>query len=146
MIRPATEADIDALCVIGARYVDMFPSENVSFSRDTFAEYLRNLIAQQVVNEDVALLVSECSGAVVAVFAGIVIPFPIIGQKVAVKLSWGTLPQYGVQGVALLRAAEKWARSRGATRLAASVFGEKAIKLMGDLGYSPTEMIFEKAL
>lgn len=132
------------MCAIAALYVPTFPSEGVTFSPATFKEYLCNLVDRQATDLDVAIIVSEHDGVLTAAFAGGVILFPVTGERVAVKLNWGALPSHPGHGVAVLRAAEKWARERGATRLSASVFGEKAIKLMGDLGYSPTELIVEK--
>lgn len=146
MIRQATAADIDELCDIAAFYVPTLPFENITFSAPTFREYLARLIAAQEQGADTVALVKVADGAIVAAITMAVCVVPLTGLRTAIKLNWGALPSHAGAGIAVLHAAEKWARERKASRFVASVFGNRAERVMRAKGFAPTETTFEKVL
>jgi GNAT superfamily N-acetyltransferase len=68
------------------------------------------------------------------------------GDLQAQKLGWYVEPAYAGHGLKLLRAAERWARARGAVCIIASSPAKRVSRVLTGLGYKPMEMIYRKDL
>lgn len=68
------------------------------------------------------------------------------GDLQAQKLGWYVEPAYAGHGLKLLKAAERWAKARGAVCIIASSPAKRVSRVLGGLGYTPMEMIYRKDL
>ena len=116
-------------------------NKEVSFDKISFAAYAHGFAAGSPVSK---AFVSEKDGELASFIFVILLMQPLSGELIAMKSLWeAKIPGHGRS---VLRAAEKWAKERGAKRMIVGCFETQTEKLLGAIGYSEFEKSFEKVL
>ena len=141
MIRSATLDDVPALLEMGARFHAMSPWSGFPLDRDRLEENLRGFIA----SDHAAILVLDNLRGAVGVF---VAQAYFAAATVAQEMFWYC--EAPSQGLALLDAAEAWAKDKGADIMTMirleGVENERMDKIYRRRGYAPTEHNYMRAL
>lgn len=137
MIREATPADIPQVMALGKEFAD---EAGVTARVGWDDAHVEALLQGMIDSEDGILLVS--GGGMIG---GVVYPHPFSGTRVFVEMFWRARDG---NGLALLKAAEKAARERGASQsiMVAMDDMDRTRRLYAALGYAPTEAQFMKEL
>ncbi|HEY3607226.1 MAG TPA: GNAT family N-acetyltransferase [Pseudonocardiaceae bacterium] len=146
MIRPATEADLDALV---ASSIGLFAED--AGTRDPLRNpdwpqvHGRKAFADNLVNPNMLVLVADVDGTVVGHLTGGYYPASDMWLAPRADLiSFYLQPAHrgGGIGTQLADAFVAWARERGAARLLVSAYAtnEAAIRFYQRLGFTPLEM------
>lgn len=141
MIRPATTSDVPRLIEMGERFR----------SSSTYNKYLAEnseqmrRFAEKIIDGD-GLLVSERSGKIVSMLGFVVFPHFMSGETTGGEVFWWVEPEHRGEGLKLLRAAEKCARSVGAKRFQMIAPSEDVEKLYELMGYEYVESTYQKML
>jgi len=142
-IREATLADVPALVAMGADFL-----HTTSYARlvaDNPAQMDR--LARQLIASDDGLLLVADAGALVGMIGVLVFPHHLSGERIAGELFWWVDPTVrGALGVRLLRQAEGWAVTRGATALQMVAPDRRVGVLYERLGYAPIETAYQRRL
>lgn len=144
-IRPATEADIPRLVAMGERFI----SETAYRDRITNSPDAMWTLAERLLGggEDATILVAERDGAVIGMIGLVAFAHHISGERFVGEVCWWVDPEArGSAGVRLLKAAEQWARERGAVALQMIAPTEHVAGIYQALGYTPVETTFQKGL
>ena len=142
-IRAATEADIATMVAMGQR----FRNESVYAARlaenpDQMAAHGRMLLA----SDDGLLLVAARDGEVVGMIGALIFVHHLSGALTAAESFFWVNPDARGCGVRLLRAFERWARTRGATTVQMIAPTPEVEQLYARLGYAPLEVAYTKEL
>lgn len=141
MIRTATASDVPRLIEMGERFR----------SSSTYRKYLAGnseqmrRFAEKIIDGD-GLLVSERSGKIVSMLGFVVFPHFMSGETTGGEVFWWVEPEHRGEGLKLLRAAEKCARSVGAKRFQMIAPSEDVEKLYELMGYEYVESTYQKML
>lgn len=141
MIRTATASDVPRLIEMGERFR----------SSSTYRKYLSGnseqmrRFAEKIIDGD-GLLVSERSGKIVSMLGFVVFPHFMSGETTGGEVFWWVEPEHRGEGLKLLRAAEKCARSVGAKRFQMIAPSEDVEKLYELMGYEYVESTYQKML
>lgn len=90
------------------------------------------------------VLVLAPSGDLVGMIGMLAMPHFVSGQMVASELFWWVEPESRGHGVRLLRAAERWAASVGATHIHMIAPGVDVARLYERLGYTQIERVYQR--
>lgn len=146
MLRAATAHDVDACLDMCRRFYDESALTELPYD----AQAMRKTLAQLIEAEDGALFVAEKSGALVGMAAALAYPAYFNAQKLAQELFWWVDPaaRGGVIGIRLLRALERWAKSRGCAALTMICLpiDSPAESVYQRSGYRPSERAYIKGL
>ena len=137
MIRRATVLDVVDIVDLTAKTARSIPYD-IGFDPGHFACVVFKLLK----SEGLALISERdrLTGFILAV-----LDIGVYGSHVrGAKVTW--VSEHPGDGARLLKAAEEWARSQGATRFTASAPDPRSAKLLKRLGYAEVETSFEKAL
>ena len=143
MIRRATEEDTGRLVEMGRRFV----AETAY--RDLIAvqpEKLAGVITTMLANPEAVVLVSGLDATLTGMIALLVYDHPYSGERMAFEAVWWVEPEARGDGVRLLRAAEQWARERGAIAMQMVAPNERVGNLYARLGYAPVETSYQRSL
>src|SRR5947207_12552252 len=77
---------------------------------------LRALALHLMADESGAIYVAENGGRLVGMIGAFAFAHPVSGERVGSEIMWWMEPDARGAGVRLLRAAERWAKTQGATR------------------------------
>jgi N-acetylglutamate synthase-like GNAT family acetyltransferase len=139
VIRPASIQDIPEMISIGSKMLD----EEMPFVTHN-ADYLRRYFVSFIEGQNKLALVLEIDGTVNGFLMATVVPSALSGELVGMKCSW--VMKHRGQGMALMRAAETWAASKGAKKWFAALPGEIPRKVMERMGYKSIEINYQKVL
>jgi GNAT superfamily N-acetyltransferase len=141
-IRLGTEADIEPLVAMGARFHRDSPYAAIV---DCNPDRMRELGVWLLTHG--AILVAEQDERQVGMLGIAIVPHLVSGQPCAGECFWWVDPDArGSAGVRLVRAAEKWAKEQGAEFLELGAPGPRVERLCEALGYRPIERSFQRAL
>lgn len=141
MIRAAVEADIPRMVEMGLRF------HRESSYKETLAanpEQMRTLCVQLLSGH--GLLVSERDGELVGMIGFFISPHFISGESAATECFWWVEPEYRGEGIRLMREAEKFARSSGATKMMMIAPTDQVANVYERLGYDFVEYAYQKSL
>lgn len=143
-IRPALPSDTDALVALGLAFVRDSPyTEHVAENPDQ----IRRIIAFLLAQPNSTILVAEQEGAVVGLIGLAIVPHIWSGVPTAGELAFFVHPDHrGMVGVRLLKAAEAWARSRGAHAMSMIAPTPEVGQLYQRLAYRAIETNYEKRI
>lgn len=147
MIREATVADTGALQRMAARFLSKDGPYGNRFTVDPRqVDVLASYMTQQ--GPDAAVFVAEQDGAVVGMFGVFCLLHPILGLRIASELCWWMEPEARGSRLALslLRTAEQWAKTSGATWLEMIAPSERVAAFYDRLGYERTDVHYLKTL
>lgn len=143
MIRPATEADVPDIVAMGLAFL------RESSYHATFAENAEQMAAtarRLIASADGDLLLLERRGIVLGMLGLIAYDHFISAQRVAGEVVFWVDATARGNGVALLRAAERWAVAHGAVSMQMISPSARVDALYQRLGYAPIERTFQRAL
>lgn len=144
-LREATHADLP-------RLVEMF-TEFVSSTQ--YAQYVGNnpeisagMIARMIGADDCAVFVADSPNGIIGMLGLLIFMHPFSGECVSSELFWWLDPKHRGPGVWLLRRGERWARSKGATRMTmmAPKDNQRVADIYQVVGYHEVERLFQKDL
>lgn len=144
-IRPATDVDIPRLVEMGTRFI----SETTYRDRITNSPDAMLALAERLLTggDDATVLVADRAGAVVGMIGLVAFAHHISGERVVGEVCWWVDPEArGSAGVRLLKAAEQWARARGATAIQMIAPTDDVARIYLALGYVPVETTFQRNL
>jgi GNAT superfamily N-acetyltransferase len=142
VVRRAVLQDVQAIVDLTRELFPLLKNEGIVFDAATFMHFADAFIRGQ--GDLAAGFVSESRGEMAAFIFVTLLYQPLTGRMVAMKGLWESrVPGHGR---AVLRAAERWAKERGADRILVSCFEPQAEKLLIRLGYHETERTFERVL
>lgn len=143
MIREAVADDMGRLLEMGQRFVaESEYASFISINTESLARTITNLSE----SPDGTVLVAEADDVPKGMIAMIVYDHPYSGERTAFELVWWMEPESRGNGLRLLRAAEDWARERGATSMQMVAPNERIGALYRRLGYQPVETSFQRSL
>ena len=143
-IREATAEDVDRLVEMGCAFLEA--SAYAGRIRKNPAQ-MAALIEQLIGMETGAVLVAERHAEPVGMIGLIVYPHSISGDLTGAELFWWVNPEArGRTGIALLRAAERWAKDRGAQQMLMIAPNKDVEQLYAALQYTPLEVTYERTL
>lgn len=142
MIRAATIGDIPRIVEMGGRFIEGVYPAAITFNADTLA-----VLTEQLILGAGAVFVAE-TDAVVGVIALLTVTQPMSGEIVATELVWWMDPEArgGRAALELLKTAEDWARSQGATRLQMIAPSDKVALFYEKLGFQRVEVAYMRNL
>lgn len=143
MIRRATLEDTDRLIEMGRRFVS-----ETTYSTLVSADPQRvaGLVFDLLDNPSAVVLVSGSDATLTGMIAAIAYEHPFSGEQTAFEIVWWVDPEARGQGVRLLRAAEEWARERGAKRMQMVAPNGRVGELYARLGYAAVETSYQRSL
>jgi hypothetical protein len=139
VIRSASMYDIPEIISIGRKLLE----EEMPFVTHT-TEYMQRYVIAFIEGQNRLALVLEVEGMVTGFILASVGPSALSGELVGTKHSW--VMKHKGQGMALMRAAETWAASKGAKKWLATLPGEIPRKVMERMGYKSIEINYQKDL
>lgn len=143
MIRQATTEDSERIIEMGKRFVEGTSyKEIISINPSRLEAAISHVIA----NPDGVVLVSGPETDPTGMIAMLTYDHPFSGARTAFEIVWWVDPEARGDGVRLLRAAEEWARSRGATAVQMVAPNERVGSFYRRLGYAPVEMSYQRSL
>ena len=154
VIRPATDADFDALVELdwssAVHHVDLDPAFYRLPDRDAIAAFLRRRIADPDREILVAVVAGDVVGMVDVTLAGEPDPGSIIRPVRTADLGISVLDGWRRRGIgrALMAAAEQSARRRGARQLVLDMSSANAdaLAFYRSLGYATHELVLRKPI
>lgn len=145
VIRPATEADIDAIVTMGESFIAGteyrdFIGANRSSMQATAARMLEN--------RDAIIFLSQNVTGLTGMIGGVVYVHPYSGALTAFEAFWWTEPTARARGtgVRLLRAFERWAQTKGATHVQMVAPNGHVGSFYERAGYALVECSYQRAL
>lgn len=101
-----------------------------------------------LLNDDAAIFVVDADDAVIGMLGLLCFQQPFSGELVATELFWWLDPDHRGHGGWLLKRGEKWAKSKGASRLTmmAPIDKPRVAETYQALGYAPVETVFSRSL
>jgi GNAT superfamily N-acetyltransferase len=143
MIRPATSEDTARVVEMAQRFVaETEYSDVIALQPDRVAATVERLIA----NPDATVLLSGSDATITGMIAMLAYDHPFSGERTAFEVVWWVEPEARGDGLRLLRAAEEWARGRGATAVQMVAPSQRVGELYIRLGYAPVETSFQRRL
>lgn len=140
-VRPAVEADLPTILVMGRRFLASSSYRDVL--RDNPQQMARFASALM---EQGGLFVLEVDGAVVGMLGALMTPHYLSGDAIATEVVWWVDPAHrGWGGRQLLEAAEQWAKTQGAVALQMIAPDERVGRLYERAGYSFVESAYQKS-
>lgn len=142
MIRRAEAGDLERLMEMGQRFV---ASTEYASRISIDPERLSDTIVKVATNPDGVIFVSgpEVPTGMIAMVA---YDHPFSGERTAFEVVWWVDPEARGDGVRLLKAAEDWARERGATAMQMVAPNDRVGALYRRLGYEAVETSFQRRL
>ena len=107
-------------------------------------EQVENLLTGLMTEDDRLLLVSDESGSLTGMIGFVVYDHPISGERVGAEAFWWS--ERPGAGIKLLKAAEQWARSKGALvlQMIQPVEADRVGKIYERFGYRPVELLWQR--
>lgn len=142
MIREARLEDMDAVVRMGLRFAE----ERAEYDRVSVDPvHITTLAADLMASDSSVLLLLERPDGPRGMLGMFTYAHPFSGERVAYGLVWWVDPEVRGDGVRLLRAAEAWAKKRGAVvvQMAAPNGGETG-EIYERLSYHPVETAFAR--
>lgn len=142
-IRPAVAADVPEIVEMGMRFGKQSTyREHITLS----ATHLRDLAERLIVVEDGTIVVAQGAGGdLIGMIALHAFEHPMSGELVVLELAWWVEPAArGRAGILLLRAAEKWAQSVGASILQMVAPNAEVEHFYESIGMVPVERTFQR--
>lgn len=143
MIRRATDADVPRLVEMGRAF--LAGTRYAGAIRENPAQ-MAETAAGLIASEAGELLVAERGGQVVGMIGLLLYTHPLSGDRVASELFWWVDPDHRGQGIALLRAGERWARACGAVALQMIAPSDDVERLYERLGFVRIEAQYQRGL
>ena len=143
MIRPATHEDVPALVVMGQQFAQTEMYRDVLHENpDQITVVMTNLIDC----ETGTILALESESVLVGMMGIIYTPHFLSAEIYASEIFWWVTPGHRGDGVRLLRAAESWAKERGATKLQMVAPNERVGRFYDRMGFTRIETSYQKSL
>ena len=139
-IRQARIEDIPEMVSIGEAVIANSDAlADLPRDREAMTSYVEAFVSR----EEMAAMVFEMNGAIVGFILAMVTPSALGGGEIiGRKASW--IVRHPGHGAPLLRAAEAWAASKGATAFFASLPDPKPRPVMERFGYEAIETVYRK--
>lgn len=141
-IRPAIAADISALVHMGERFLAASPYADVL----TKNPQQMATLCQQLIDGTGVILVLDGGSGPVGMIGLYCAPHFLSGDLSVGEVFWWVDPDQRGQGVRLMRAAETWARERGAVAMQMVAPDDRVGALYQRLGYQPVERTYLRVL
>jgi GNAT superfamily N-acetyltransferase len=143
-VRQAQVTDLDRVVELGRRFLHEGPyAEELADNPERAGAFTHNLFN----TPGARILVAECEGKVVGVFALLAYPHLFSGELTAVELIWYVEPEHRAGGIALklLAEAEHTAREMGCLRMQLTAPTEEVGKLYKYCGgYKKIEVCYQR--
>ena len=143
MIRQARHTDTVRLMEMGARFI-----AETSYARLVAADPSRmlSIVEGVLAASNGAIFVSDIDGSLTGMIGVLVYPHPFSNELTGFDLFWWVEPEARGHGVRLMRAAEEWAKDRGATKMQMVAPSPRVETLYARLGYEPIEVAYQRSL
>jgi GNAT superfamily N-acetyltransferase len=142
-VRRAVEADLPRLVAMGRRFIaESRYREHIACNPAQLETIMRRLIA----DDSGALFVADQDGAATGMIGVYAFAHPLDASPRVGELFWWVEPEHRGPGLDLLRAAEAWARERGARSLLMVAPNKRLAAAYRALGYAKLEEHFTKDL
>lgn len=141
MIRPATVDDIDAVTTLGLAFLSSgHYAGMLGINEDALRAYMARLIASAAAD----ILTDPDGHGMIGVQCG---AHPMSGEITAGEVFWYVKPdmRHGLGGL-LMKAAEAWARERGAKRMQMTAPDDRIGNLYTRRGFKRVETVYQKDL
>lgn len=143
-IREATGADAPRLLAMGQRFLAETPYRDLITPDE---ECVSRVIGQVMGSPDGVVFVSQATGGAVTGMIGVLLQaHPFSGEPTGFELVWWVDPEVRGHGIRLLRAAEEWAASHGATHMQVVAPNPRVEQLYQRLGYHAIEVAYQRRL
>jgi GNAT superfamily N-acetyltransferase len=143
MIRAATKDDTARIVEMGER----FASETEYREFITVdPERVREVVSNLVESENGVIFVSGSDATLTGMIGLVIYDHVWSGEATAFEVVWWVEPEARGDGVRLLRAAEKWARSKGIEKMQMVAPNRKVGILYERCGYVPVETSYQRNL
>lgn len=145
MIRESRPEDVSRLIDMGMRFLSETSYREIVAAKP---ERLADTILNIVNNPDGVILVADDDGRAVGMIAMLAYDHPFSGQRTAFEVAWWIEPEVrgNGAGIALLRAAEDWARARDVKAMQMVAPTPEVGALYERLGYRAVETSFQRSL
>jgi len=145
MIRLATMDDVPRLVEMGVEFMCSVPPYSAWTPKP---EVLETTARAMIQSEAQDVFVADMSGGVVGMLGVATYRHPLTGELTATEMFWWVSPAWrGRTGLALLRAAERWAASHGAGRLQMIAPNPDVARIYEQRGYEAlSEITYHKAI
>jgi GNAT superfamily N-acetyltransferase len=111
-------------------------------------KYLAATVLSYVEREDATAIALWHNDKLVGLLTACVFPFFATGKLLAHQIFIYIIPGHRGAYIRLMRAFEKWAKNKGATRISASALlrenGLKQMKLLERMGYKPDDVYYSR--
>jgi GNAT superfamily N-acetyltransferase len=144
LIRPATLADLDAVTDLGLRFVaDPHYSRFLSANRDELQAYMARVIG----GDGSSILLAHESKVLIGMVGVQSGSHPMSGTPIANELFWYVRQGFrDGTGRQLMKAAEAWARERGAKQLQMTAPDDRIARVYERYGFAKVETTYQKEL
>lgn len=132
------------MVAMGQAFIAEVYSDWIDQNPEQMAALLERLITS---GDDSIVLVGEQDGRLTGMVGMVAFAHHISAERVAGEVFWYAAPDArGSTGIRLLKAAERWARERGAKVFQMIAPTAKVGQIYAALGFSPVETTYQKAL
>lgn len=144
VIHPADEKNLDRIVEMGVNflskppYVDLIKFD-INMLRATAAALLNS-------PDDATIIIADLDGVPVGMLGLKVYMHPLSGRHVCGEIFWWVEPGFRGVGLRILRAGERWARSKGATVMNMIAPTPEVERLYDAIGYGRIEVNYQKTL
>lgn len=142
-IRPADVTDLPAVVALGQRFLAEAEYRGVIAENPAQMEALA---LRLITGDDATVLLVEHDGEPVGMIGLLFYPHLISAEPLAGELFWWVNPERRRDGVRLLRAAETWARDRGAMFMQMVAPNGRVGQFYEALGYVKVETMYQRTL
>ncbi len=144
MIRLATLDDIPALVAMGQQFADTPEYASIL----TLDPQVTAAMASMLVQSPDALVLVDApeGGEPVGMLAFLLTPHLMSGELLALEVVWWVNPEARSEGVRMLRAAEAWAKERGAHAVQLIAPSARVERFYQVMGYRRVEVAYQKRI
>ncbi len=142
MIRAAVPSDRAAMIAMGSRFLDVVYRDVLTGSPSSLGALFDGLLPM----DEALLLVDDRDGEVKGMIGAVCFAHPMSGERCATELFWWADPDVRGAGIRLMKAAERWAKNRGAVKMFMVAPTPDVEALYTRLSYTPVERSYQRTL
>lgn len=143
MVREATLADVPRIVAMGRRFItETGYAARIPVNPTQMQAFVERLID----GEFATVFVADEGGDVIGMIGAFTYQHPISDEFLASEVFWWVEPERRGSGLRLLRAAERWARAKGAVKLQMIAPTPEVERIYAALGYDKVETTYAREL
>lgn len=142
-VRPALPIDVPQIVAMALEFLSTEYEGRIEPDAAAIGHFAEWLIASP---EHLALVLEDRGGAIQGMFGALLHVHPMSGDTIATEVAWWVNPEERRGGLRLLKAAETWARERGACRMQMIAPSPKVEQFYQRVGFQKLETVYQRSV